>query len=171
MADDHDADGAEEYTPPTALPQHPLVSRLRPDPVKPPKAVIELVGLPGRSAREGYQRLYLTPVLDYFAEFLVEDVLYATALPLEQSPFPGHQASLVGVRREAAIDYTWTRTLQPIDEFDLDVRLGAPTSPEASTPVVRSGQTSCAPCYSMGISCTMCPSMTCPPPRTRHCPK
>jgi hypothetical protein len=53
---------------PNELPQHPLVERLKPDPSQPPKKVLVLIGLPGKSDRQGYQRLYLTTKLDYYAE-------------------------------------------------------------------------------------------------------
>jgi hypothetical protein len=172
MADDPDSNDTDKVRPGTELEQHPRVSQLRPDPAKPPKAVIDLVGLPGPSTRPGYQRLYLTTVLDYFAEFLAEDMLYSTRLPLEQSPFPGHEAVLVSIRREATIDYTWTRQLQPVDEFDLDVRLEASSNVGTETPAAagRSGFTSCTGC-SLGVSCAICPSQLCPPrTRPRTCP-
>ena len=147
---------------PAGLGQHPLVDSLRPDPAKPPQAVIQLVGLPGNSARPGYQRLYLTAALDYYAEFPAGDILYSTALPIEQSPFPGHQAMLLNIRREATVEYTRTRNIRPVDEFDLDVRLGTPISGDLETmPEFGSDFTSCAGC-SVGISCTHCPSRTCP---------
>ena len=126
---------------------------------------MELIGLPGDSAKLGYQRLYLTAALDYYAEFLADDILYSTALPIEQSPFPGHQAVLLNVRREATVDYTWTRSIRPVDEFDLDVRLQAPTS-EGPDVTARSGFTSCTGC-SLGISCSYCPSRGCRPPRPK----
>jgi hypothetical protein len=47
------------------LPQHPLVESLRPDPAQPAKKTVVLIGLPGKSDRPGYQRLYLTTKLDY----------------------------------------------------------------------------------------------------------
>jgi len=152
------------------LGQHPLVDSLRPDPAKPPQAVIELVGLPGNSAKAGYQRLYLTAALDYYAEFPAGDILYSTTLPIEQSPFPGHQAMLLNIRREGTVEYTRTRNIRPVDEFDLDVRLGAPST--ASFEMMQRGSdfTSCTGC-SLGVSCGICPSRGCRPPPTRTCPK
>jgi hypothetical protein len=47
--------------------QDPHVERLRPDPSQPPQRVIVLQGLLGHSDRPGYQRLYFTPELDYYA--------------------------------------------------------------------------------------------------------
>jgi len=109
------------------LPQHPLVGRLKPDPAQPGQQVTELTGLPGDSDRDGYQRLYLTARLDYYAEFLVNDIVYSEAVPADQSPFPGLEATRVGIRRDATISYTWVRSPRPVDEFDLDIRLGGAT--------------------------------------------
>jgi hypothetical protein len=139
----------------SALAQHPLVSSVRPDPSRPPQSVISLTGLPGDSAKAGYQRLYLTATLDYHAEFLANDIVYSSELPIEKSPFAGHTAMLICIRREAIVDYTWTRSLQPVDEFDLDVRL-QPLS-DAAVLAPRSGFTSCDGC-SLGLSCAHCPS-------------
>jgi hypothetical protein len=107
------------------LQQHPYVGRLKPDPSQPAQRVIELVGLAGDSDRTGYQRLYLTVKLDYYAEFLIEDIVYRQKVPADESPFPGLEAARVSVRRDPTINYIWARSPQPADEFDLDVRLGA----------------------------------------------
>ena len=71
---------------PQPLPQHPLVGYLKPDPLQPAERVTELTGLPGDSDRSGYQRLYLTTKLDYYAEFLVQDIVYTEAVPADESP-------------------------------------------------------------------------------------
>jgi hypothetical protein len=84
-----------------------------------------LIGLPGRSDRPGYQRLYLTTKLNYYAEFLVSGILNAETIPADKSPFPGHEATQVIIGRDANIQYTSATSAQPVDEFDLDVRLGA----------------------------------------------
>jgi hypothetical protein len=117
---------------PDDLPQHPYVERLKPDPSQPAKRVIDLTGLPGNSDRPGYQRLYLTTKLDYYAEFLASDMVYSEAVAAEQSPFPGHEATRVSIGRDATIHYIWARSPQPVDEFDLDVRLGAPAAGPAA---------------------------------------
>ena len=109
------------------LPQHPYVERLKPDPSKPAKRVIVLTGLPSNSDRAGYQRLYLTTKLDYYAEFLASDKVYSEAVGADQSPFPGHQATRVSVSRDATIHYIWARSPQSVDQFYLDIRLGAPS--------------------------------------------
>lgn len=64
---------------PEGLPQHPYVTRLKPDPSRPAIRMVELTGLPGDSDRPGYQRLYLTTKLDYYAEFLASDMMWSTA--------------------------------------------------------------------------------------------
>jgi hypothetical protein len=122
------------------LPQHPLVERLKPDPAHPPVKTTVLVGLPGNSDRPGFQRLYLTTALDYFAEFPVQSILHSEAVPAEESPFKGLEATRVTITRDSLIHYTWVRSSQPVDEFDLDLRLGgigpgaAPTIPTRTCP-------------------------------------
>jgi hypothetical protein len=106
------------------LEQHPLVSEMRSSPTSPPVDVIELTGFPGDSDRPGYQRLYLTPTLNYCAEFAVVDMLYSTTVPRDSSPLPGYEVVVATIRRETAVDYIWTSFdgRRP-NEFDLDVRL------------------------------------------------
>lgn len=108
------------------LGQDPFVERLRPDPAQPPEQVRVLEGLLGDSDRGGYKRLYFTGELDHYAEFKAEDVVFAEPIPSDQPPFLGQQATRVGIRRDAAIEYTRVRAPRPVDEFDLDVRLSAP---------------------------------------------
>jgi len=104
--------------------QHPYVERLRPDPSQPPRRVLVLTGLRGDSIRPGYQRLYFTRGLDHFAEFRSEDVIFSEPVPADESPLTGLEATRVTLARDATIDFTRTRTARPIDEFDLDIRLG-----------------------------------------------
>jgi hypothetical protein len=82
-----------------------------------------LEGLLGDSDREGYKRLYFTRELDHYAEFRAEDVVFREPIPPDQPPFFGQQATRVGIRRDAPIEFTRVRTPKPVDEFDLDVRL------------------------------------------------
>jgi hypothetical protein len=86
--------------------------------------VLELAGFLGDSDREGFRRLYFTRDLDYYAEFRAEDVVELEEIPADKHPFIGEQASRVSLRRDATVEYTRTRTARPVDEFDLDVRLG-----------------------------------------------
>ncbi|MCW3474783.1 hypothetical protein [Limobrevibacterium gyesilva] len=120
---------------PKDLPQHPLVEQLKPDPSQPARRVVALSGLPGNSDRAGYQRLYLTTKLDYYAEFLATDILLTEAVPADESPFPGVEATRVTIGRDATIHYIWAKTAQPVDEFDLDVRLGAAGAAAGAIPI------------------------------------
>jgi hypothetical protein len=116
------------------LSQDPFVEKVRPDPSEPPTPVRVLQGLLGNSDREGYKRLYFNRELDSYAEFRQEDVHYSEPIPPEQPPFVGLDATRVGIRRDAAIEYTRVRAPRPVDEFDLDVRLGgAPSRRPATT--------------------------------------
>jgi hypothetical protein len=148
-----------------SLPQHPRVGQLKPDPAQPAQQVTELTGLPGDSDRAGYQRLYLTAQLDYYAEFLTADIVYSDDVPADQSPFPGLEATRVGVRRDAAISYTWVRSPRPVDEFDLDVRLGgAKPAAAALLPVPTNTclngcagtDATCEPCRVTQVTCETC---------------
>jgi hypothetical protein len=132
MANEPGGGPSEAPSNPNELPQHPLVERLKPDPSQPAKRVVVLTGLPGKSDRNGFQRLYLTTKLNYYAEFLASDIVNAEVIPADQSPFPGHEATRVSVARDATIHYIRERSPQPVDEFDLDVRLGAPAAAAAA---------------------------------------
>lgn len=106
----------------TAIEQDPLVDRLRPDPTSAPPAYLVLEGLAGRSARDGYARLYFSTALNYYAEFRSEDALFVEAIAPEQPPFIGHKATRIGIRQDAVVDYTRTVPAQATDPFALDVR-------------------------------------------------
>jgi hypothetical protein len=153
------------------LPQHPLVESLKPDPSQPAKKSTVLTGLPGKSDRPGYQRLYLTTRLDYYAEFLTRDVLGAQVIPADRSPFPGQEATQVTIGRDSTIYYILARSAQPVDEFDLDVRLGAPGAMAAVLPL----PTNTCPggvCETRLTFCDTCPRTqceTCPPTRCNTC--
>ena len=123
MANDQERGSSED------LGQDPFVERRRPDPSQPPEPVRMLEGLLGDSDREGYKRLYFTRELDHYAEFRAEDVIFSEPIPSDQPPFLGLDATRVGIRRDATIEYTRVRAPRPVDEFDLDVRLMDPTRP------------------------------------------
>jgi hypothetical protein len=146
--------------PAAELPQHPLVDRMKPDPAQVAKKVVTLVGLPGKSDRSGYQRLYLTGKLDYYAEFLVSAMVHSATVPPEQSPIAGQEATSVSLARDATIHYVWASTAQPIDEFDLDVRLGAQRAAPAVFAMQNTqAQTACETCFdSCAGSCATCNS-------------
>jgi hypothetical protein len=101
------------------------VRRMRPNPEDPPLRVVVLSGLLGDSDRPGWRRLYLSRDLTRYAEFRDEDLIYREAIPAEQAPMRGFESSRVGVRRGARIDFVVSRQGHPLDEFDLDLRIGA----------------------------------------------
>ena len=146
------------------LPQHPLVDQLKSDPAKPARKFIVLVGLPGKSDRADQQRLYLTAKLDYFAEFPTSAILTADKVPADQSPIRGHEATRVTIARDATIHYTWASTAEAMDEFDLDVRLGAPGRAAAAVGLA----TRVATCFPDGTQCGTCNGTcdTCRPQQT-----
>jgi len=162
---DNPASGSGET--PQSLPQHPLVARLKPDPSQPAQHVIELAGLPGDSDRAGYQRLYLTARLDYYAEFLAQDVVYSETVPADASPVAGQEATKAGIRRDATISYTWVRSPQPVDEFDLDVRLG-PAIAVGPAPVITLAPRPSCPLTHCDNTCAG--NATCPNTQCNTCP-
>ena len=163
---------------PEGLPQNPYVERLKPDPSQPARRVIDLTGLAGNSDRPGYQRLYLTTRLDYYAEFLTSDMVHTEAVPADRSPFPGHEATRVSVSRDATIHYVWARSPRPVDEFDLDVRLGPPAAVAAAPQIIRSpiGGTACTcdgtceTCLGQATCRTCAGDATCPHTQCNTCP-
>jgi hypothetical protein len=152
---------------PEGLPQHPYVERLKPDPSQPARRVVELVGLPGNSDRPGYQRLYLTTRLDYYAEFLTSDMLHSEAVPADRSPFPGLEATRVSINRDSTIHYISARSPQPVDEFDLDIRLGTagvgPARPTTGIGVPGTCETCPTQCQDTrcGGTCQTCQNTQC----------
>ncbi len=143
---------------PGPLEQHPLVARLRPEPGAAPERTIALRGFPGDSDRDGYQRLYLSSALDHYAEFAVQDMVYASTPLQEEDASPGQGAVEVRIREDAVIDYTWSRSGRDADPFDLDVRLRTVFRDEEYL----GGDVTSGPC-SYGLSCLYCPSQ-------HHCP-
>ena len=162
MANEPGGGGAQGPSAGKELPQHPLVESLKPDPAQPAKKTVVLIGLPGKSDRPGYQRLYLTTKLNYYAEFLMSGILSSETIAADKSPFPGHEATQVTIGRDANIQYISATSPQPVDEFDLDVRLGAPA---AATAAVGTGGT----CPGHG-GCTNGPCHTDACPTQDTCP-
>jgi hypothetical protein len=106
------------------LSQDPFVERGRPDPARPPEPVRILEGLLGDSDRAGRHRLYFSRELDSYAEFRDEDVVYRESIPADRPPFLGDDATGIALRRDATVEFTRVQAPRPVDEFDLDVRLG-----------------------------------------------
>jgi hypothetical protein len=150
--------------------QDPYVERLRPDPGEPPPPVIVLDGLLGESDRPGHRRLYLSPELDYYAEFHEDAVIDIAPIPADQAPFFGLESTRVTLRRDSTIDYTRSQTGRPLDEFDLDLRVG-PAGPQPELRVAtpntcfdpcdfetrpRTICETCRTCQTCGATCRTC---------------
>jgi hypothetical protein len=87
-----------------------LVDSLVPDPSQPPTPTVSLLGLLGRSAKEGYWRLYFSTSLNRYAQFKEEDVLHSVKVPRALPPFLGMEATRVWIRADAEIEYTRTES-------------------------------------------------------------
>jgi hypothetical protein len=96
--------------PTQALVPDQLVDSLVPDPSQPPTPTVSLLGLLGRSAKEGYWRLYFSSKLNRYAEFKEEDVLHSVKVPRAQPPFLGMEATRVWLKAEAEVEYTRTES-------------------------------------------------------------
>jgi hypothetical protein len=96
--------------PSQALVPDQLPESLVPDPSQPSIPTVSLTGLLGRSAREGYWRLYFSSSLKSYAEFKEEEVLYSVKVPREQPPFAGLEATRVWLRHDAEVEYTRTES-------------------------------------------------------------
>lgn len=81
-----------------------------------------LAGFLDDSDRPDYKRLYLTADGSSCVEFPAEDVAAFTDIPPDQSPFLGEQATLVRLRPNVRVEYTYKRVFTT-DEFDLHPRL------------------------------------------------
>jgi hypothetical protein len=109
MANEHETRSPGEKSPidePDPLVADPVVERLVPDPSQPPAPTVSLLGLLGRSTKEGYWRLYFSTELNRYAEFKEEDVLHSVKVPRALPPFLGMEATRVWLRADAEIEYT-----------------------------------------------------------------
>jgi hypothetical protein len=73
-----------------------------------------LRGFLGRSGREGFWRLYLTPELDQYVEFAEDDVEHRQEVSTERAPFGG---SYVWLRKGAPVTHARVATRQLQAEF------------------------------------------------------
>ncbi|MFD8783504.1 hypothetical protein [Kitasatospora sp. NPDC059599] len=105
-------------------PQDDFVARNLSDPSERPPRTLTLSGLLGDSDRTGFRRLYFNKQLDYYAEFASADVLSAETVDSDRPPFVGLDATKVTLRRDATVHFTQVAQATPVDEFDLDLRLG-----------------------------------------------
>ena len=96
--------------PSQALIPDQLVDSLVPDPSQPPTPTVSLLGLLGRSAKEGIWRLYFSTELGRYAQFKEEDVLHSVKVPRALPPFLGMEATRVRIRADAEIEYTRTES-------------------------------------------------------------
>jgi hypothetical protein len=87
-----------------------LVDSPVPDPFQPLTPTVSLLRLLGRSAKEGYWRLYFSTELNRYAEFKEEDVLHSVKVPRTLPPFLGMEATRVWLRADAEIEYTRTES-------------------------------------------------------------
>ena len=98
-----------------------------------PGGVTAFVGLLGRSPKEGYWLLYLGLDMNRYIEIRGEDVVHSETLTPERSPFGSLGGTRLYVKRDATvvtsqrISHT-TDASAAADEFDLDIRLGAPSA-------------------------------------------
>lgn len=102
--------------------QDPIVERLRPDPAQPALRTTTLRGFLGNSELEGHQRIYFTRTLDYYAEFRSVDAVQITAIPAEDSPFPGEPASMVELPPGVTVNFVRAQVTPETSLFDLDIR-------------------------------------------------
>ena len=106
----------------TKRPADPFVAARISDPKAGPPATLTLIGLLGDSDRADRRRLYLTTRLDYWVEFLTEDVVAVEDVGPDQPPFQGLDATRVTLVRTARVDYVHSRTVGD-DSFSVAPRL------------------------------------------------
>ncbi|MFD4657792.1 hypothetical protein ACFWP2_19435 [Kitasatospora sp. NPDC058444] len=121
-------------------PQDDFVTRSLASPSERPARALTLSGLLGDSDRAGYRRLYFNKQLDYYAEFASADVLSVETVGGDQPPFVGLDATKVTLRRDATVHFTRVESATPVDDFDLDLRLGQ-SGPTATTQPLGPGTT------------------------------
>ena len=153
----------EEPRGPEGLEPDFIVEKLVPDPSEPAVPAIVLEGLIGRSARDGYWRLYFTSDLNSYAEFRKEDVLHHEPSAKEQPPFVGLESTNLWVKRDAEV--TYTRLVSPSQVqasfLEGDIATGStaeagptarPFGPEAAgaPPITPTNSVWCPPTYGHG---------------------
>src|SRR5438876_11592978 len=92
-----------------------LISKLVPDPSRAPEDMMVIFGIPGKSDKAGYRRLYLTLELNEYVEYNQDDERYRETLESQSNNLSG---VLVWIARSAQIvrvrtgDVGMTNTLQ-----------------------------------------------------------
>ena len=87
--------------PKSTFEEHPLVKKLVPDPNVLPDVVV-MTGYIGRSLRDGFIRLYLSPQLDSYREIPTAGIVHQHELDHEYAPFGG---SALWVKAGAQVSY------------------------------------------------------------------
>jgi hypothetical protein len=95
------------------LKEHPLVTRLVPDPSKASELVV-LTGFLGKSVRSGYWRLYVSAALDNYFEFPEADVAHWDSIESAQNPAAGN---VVWLSSGANVRLVSTRSTELQAEF------------------------------------------------------
>jgi hypothetical protein len=90
-----------------------LTERLVPDASQIPDVRV-LGGFLGKSTREGYWRLYLTPTLNEYVEFAEDDVVHSHTLESDESQLGG---TVIWVRREANLQHTRSASREAQADF------------------------------------------------------
>jgi hypothetical protein len=90
-----------------------VVAGLVSDPSEVPDVRVQ-IGLPGRSSRGGYWRLYLSLELTDYIEVREEDIVHFESLDDSQTPLRG---TAVWIKRGAEISHTSTSTREMQAEF------------------------------------------------------
>ena len=90
-----------------------LIERLVPDASQIPDVRI-LGGFLGKSTREGYWRLYLTPTLNEYVEFAEDDVVHSHTLESDERQLGG---TMIWVRREANLQHTRSASREAQADF------------------------------------------------------
>ena len=106
--------------------EHPLVIKYREEIDRcGPKPTVTVTGLFANSDDDEKKRVYLSPQFDYYADFLVSDVLYYEAVPPDYSPISGYAVTRFTLKRGSQITFTYVRTQSLIadDQFDIDIHL------------------------------------------------
>jgi hypothetical protein len=73
-----------------------------------------LGGFLGKSTREGYWRLYLTPSLNEYVEFAEDDVVHSHTFESDESPLGG---TVIWLRREANLQHTRSASREAQADF------------------------------------------------------
>jgi hypothetical protein len=162
MADAKETPGGGPQKPP--LQEDRIVAQLVSGAAQAPTGLTSYVGLLSRSPTAGRWRLYLSLDMSVYVEFREEDVVHSEQLAADKSPFGGLGGTQVFVKKGAEITSTQTvtRTVEAggaEDEFDLDIRLGAPAAAAAlPIPPPTAPIATCDTCHT---DCGTCPGDTC----------